>query len=166
MRLSSKAVLVPLSLAALSAAAPAGQLLARQQEQGSRASYDISSCPGYVAGNITEAAHGFTMPLTLAGEPCNAFGFDVANLTLAVIYEQPHQLHVHIFDTAKLQYQQPLDLIFSRQGDDPASIANGSSAQLSHFEFHHTAEAGAANATAPWAFWITRKGSQGPPIFE
>jgi len=40
-----------------------------------RPSFDTTHCPGYrVAGPRTEAASGFTLPLTLAGPPCHAYG--------------------------------------------------------------------------------------------
>ena len=44
-------------------------------------------CPGYTASGVSETAQGFTADLTIAGANCQAFGNDVADLTLAVEYQ-------------------------------------------------------------------------------
>lgn len=132
-------------------------------------SYDTTSCPGYqVAGDVKESSAGFTLPLKLAGPACNAYGVDVQELTLAVVYEKPHQLHVHIYDTAKQQYQLPSGLLFPRPDSDPENVNDGATKESSSLEFHHTAESGSANSSEPWAFWITRKGASDdvPPLFD
>lgn len=132
-------------------------------------SYNTSSCPGYrIAGEIKESKSGFTVPLALGGQSCNAYGVDVQNLTLSVVYEKEHQLHVHIYDTAKQQYQLPTDLIFNRSESDPEKVKNGATKETSHLEFHHTAENETTNSQEPWAFWITRKGasSDATPLFD
>ncbi|PWN36503.1 Alpha-glucosidase subunit 1 [Meira miltonrushii] len=133
-----------------------------------KSSYNISSCPGYrIAGDVKESKSGFTVPLSLAGQACNAYGVDVKNLTLAVVYEKVHQLHVHIYDTAKNQYQLPDDLIFNRSSSDPEKVQDGATKESSHLEFHHTAE-NDSNSQDPWAFWITRKGAaaDATPLFD
>ena len=86
-------------------------------------------------------------------------GVDILNLTLAVVYEAPERLHVHIFDTAKLQYQQPLDLIFTRASSDPKEV-QGVTAEQSHLEFHYSDK-------GVFEWWITRKdASEAAPIFD
>lgn len=141
------------------------ELHSRQSEDVIKPSYNTSSCPGYkIAGEVKESKAGFTVPLSLAGQSCNAYGVDVQNLTLAVVYEKEHQLHVHIYDTAKQQYQLPNDLIFNRSESDPEKVKNAATKETSHLEFHHTAE-NDSNSKDPWAFWITRKGAQ-TPLFD
>lgn len=41
-------------------------------------------CPGYKASNVVTSTTGLTADLTLAGKPCNSFGFDVQDLILSV----------------------------------------------------------------------------------
>lgn len=166
MRPSVNALWQTLALGATAAwAAPALQtaqqlLDTRRSSDGIQPSYNVSSCPGYkLVGEPEEAESGFTAKLALAGKACNAYGVDIHNLTLAVVYEKPEQLHVHIYDTAKNQYQLPNGLVFDRPGDDP-SEKGFSTADESHLEFHHT-----GTGKSPWAFWITRK-SNGEVIFD
>ncbi|CAO1630076.1 unnamed protein product [Sympodiomycopsis kandeliae] len=132
---------------------------AQAEADGIKPSYDITSCPGYkIVGEPQQASGGFTANLELAGEACNAYGVDIKNLTLAVVYEKPEQLHVHLYDTAKNQFQLPNGFVFDRPGDDPSKDAT-STAEESHLEFHHTGD------QSPWAFWITRKRT-GDIIFD
>ena len=127
-------------------------------------SFDVTQCPGYqLVGEPKQSAHGFTAQLALAGEACNAYGVDLGNLTLSVVYEKKHQLHVHIYDEDKQQYQLPNGLLYERPSDDPAEVADGSSADESDLVFHHTAENGTSSGS--WAFWIQRKNS-GDVIFD
>lgn len=135
------------------------ELAARDNDDLIRPSFNVSACPGYkLVGEPQNATSGFTASLTLAGEACNAFGVDIKNLTLAVVYEKPEQLHVHIYDTAKNQYQLPNGLLFHRPSDDPQRDGL-SSAAASHLEFHHS------GSKSPWAFWITRKAT-GDVLFD
>lgn len=132
---------------------------AAQTQGGIKPSFDVSSCPGYkLAGEPRMSKSGFEASLELAGQPCNAFGVDIHNLTLAVVYEKPEQLHVHVYDTAKQQYQLPNGLLFNRTDDNPDQDGL-SSADDSHLEFHHTGN------DSPWAFWVTRK-STGDILFD
>jgi len=119
----------------------------------------LSLLSGYALGEIKQAdsGFGFTAPLTLAGEACNAYGVDIKNLTLAVVYEKPHQLHVHVYDTAKAQYQLPLDVIFTRPDSDPETV-QGVTAEESDLVFNHS-------ENAPFEFWISRKDG-GDVIFD
>ncbi|EST05446.1 Glycoside hydrolase, family 31 [Kalmanozyma brasiliensis GHG001] len=127
-------------------------------------SFDVTSCPGYqLVGSPNYSDHGFTAQLSLAGTACNAYGVDIHNLTLSVVYEKKHTLHVHIYDTAKQQYQLPNGLIFDRASSNPANIQDGSTAEASDLIFHHTAENGTQSGS--WAFWIARR-STGDVIFD
>ncbi|EPQ32053.1 uncharacterized protein PFL1_00251 [Pseudozyma flocculosa PF-1] len=129
-----------------------------------RPSFDVTACPGYqLVGEPKKSRAGFTARLSLAGEACHAYGVDIQNLTLAVVYENKHQLHVHLYDTDKQQYQLPDGLIFDRPGDDPAKIKHSSTVDDSDLVFHHTGESG--NSTGPWAFWVERR-SNGDVIFD
>ncbi|CEH13581.1 glycoside hydrolase family 31 protein [Ceraceosorus bombacis] len=149
-------------LAAVSSsqAAPAG--LSVRQEQGVRASYDVTKCPGYKLDSpINESEHGFTAPLSLAGVECHAYGYDINNLTLSVVYETVDRMHVHIYDTDLKQYQQPIDMLFNRSDSDPAKVDNASTKGASHLEFHMS-----DNSSQLFEWWITRKGSDGAPLFD
>jgi alpha-glucosidase len=75
-----------------------------------------------------------------------------------VVYEKPEQLHVHLYDTAKNQYQLPSGLVFDRPSDD-VNQEGMSTADESHFEFHYSQD------QRPWAFWVVRK-SDGAVIFD
>lgn len=132
-----------------------------------RPSFDTSSCPGYrPAGPVKTSPSGFTLPLSLNGKDCHAYGVDIRNLTLSVVYEKPHQLHVHIYDTEEQQYQLPLDGagLFTRMDSDPEKVHNASNADDSHLEFHHTGN----DTSSPWGFWITRKNAprNSAPLFD
>src|ERR1700753_425220 len=41
-------------------------------------------CPGYIASDVQESVNGFTAALHLAGDPCNLYGNDIANLKLFI----------------------------------------------------------------------------------
>lgn len=47
----------------------------------------IDDCPGYAATNVLETATGLTADLTIAGTPCNAYGYDLGDLKLLVEYQ-------------------------------------------------------------------------------
>jgi alpha-glucosidase len=51
-------------------------------------------CPGYIASGLEESERGLSATLTLAGEPCNAYGIDVAELALKVEYQAKGRLAV------------------------------------------------------------------------
>jgi alpha-glucosidase len=53
-------------------------------------------CPGYIASGLEESARGLSATLTLAGEPCNAYGIDVAELDLKVEYQAKGRLAVSV----------------------------------------------------------------------
>lgn len=50
-------------------------------------SQDLSSCPGYTASDVVQTDSGLTASLTLAGDACNALGYDLPDLTLLVEYQ-------------------------------------------------------------------------------
>lgn len=167
------ATIIQADLASCSPSRGDTNLESRATLSGIKPSFNVSSCPGYrIAGKVRKYKSGFTLPLKLAGEACHAFGVDIVDLTLSVVYEKKHQLHVHIYDTAKNQFQLPLDLIMNRPSSDPSEIHNGSTAEESDLEFHHTAEEGyhdsksSSSSSSSWAFWITRKNSSADPIFD
>lgn len=55
-------------------------------------SLNTTSCPGYTVGKVEQSNTGLTASLYLAGPACNAFGTDLANLTVQVTYEQQERL--------------------------------------------------------------------------
>lgn len=127
-------------------------------------SYNVTSCPGYqLVSEPQWSTHGFTAQLSLAGPACNAYGVDISNLTLSVIYEKKHQLHVHLYDTDQQQYQLPNGLIYSYPSSNPALVSEGSTKEESDLVFHHTAENGTQEGS--WAFWVERR-STGDVIFD
>ena len=52
-----------------------------------RADCWLKYTPGYTLSGLQETKTGLTAQLNLAGPECNAFGQDVANLTLEVTYD-------------------------------------------------------------------------------
>ena len=51
------------------------------------ASQDLSGCPGYTASNVVQTDSGLTASLSLAGDACNVYGYDLGALTLLVEYQ-------------------------------------------------------------------------------
>jgi alpha-glucosidase len=47
----------------------------------------LASCPGYKASNVQTTASSLTADLSLAGAACNAYGTDLTDLRLSVVYE-------------------------------------------------------------------------------
>ena len=50
-------------------------------------SQDLGSCPGYTASDVVQTDSGLTASLTLAGDTCNCYGYDLPDLTLLVEYQ-------------------------------------------------------------------------------
>ncbi|KAK7054983.1 hypothetical protein VNI00_003446 [Paramarasmius palmivorus] len=116
-------------------------------------SRNVSTCPGYSLGSISETATGFTAQLSLAGAPCNAFGTDVPSLTIEVAYESISRLRVNIYDSDEKQYTIP-ESIISRP-PAPSDSFKESSDLVFNYE------------PAPFAFWITRRTDPSlPPLFD
>ncbi|RMJ21129.1 alpha-glucosidase [Aspergillus sp. HF37] len=53
-------------------------------------------CPGYKASNVQHSSRGLTATLSLAGEPCNVYGTDIATLSLTVDYQAKDRLNIQI----------------------------------------------------------------------
>ena len=65
---------------------------------------------------MAEKDHGFTVDLTIAGANCQAFGNDIADLTLEVSYQTKERLNVRIYPkniapANSTQYMLPADLV-------------------------------------------------------
>jgi alpha-glucosidase len=69
-------------LAVAAASASATSLVPRHTS-----SDPLAACPGYKASRVQTTASGLTADLTLAGAACNAYGTDLKDLTLEVVYE-------------------------------------------------------------------------------
>ncbi|KZP29132.1 glycoside hydrolase family 31 protein [Athelia psychrophila] len=130
-------LLWPVALSAASAAASA-------LSSNVTFSLNTTSCPGYTVGKVDKSSTGLTASLYLAGPACNAFGTDLANLTVQVTYEQQERLRVHIYDTAKKQWQAPESLV-----PRPTPSKNSKLPSSADLEFNYQ--------NAPFAFWITRR---------
>ncbi|EKM60245.1 glycoside hydrolase family 31 protein [Phanerochaete carnosa HHB-10118-sp] len=114
---------------------------------------NISACPGYTLQNLAETATGLTADLALAGPACNAFGHDLANLTLEVTYDSETRLHVNVYDTARSQFTVPSSVIALPPA--PTSSNKNSSDLVFNYE------------SSPFAFWITRRSSPADaPLFD
>lgn len=72
-----------LGVFALAGRVTASPLIPRQSDD----AVDLSRCPGYTASNVQQTSSGLTADLTLAGEPCNAYGDDLRDLTMTVEYQ-------------------------------------------------------------------------------
>ncbi|KAF7376773.1 Glycoside hydrolase family 31 protein [Mycena sanguinolenta] len=131
-----------------------GQETRRQQAAPSIThSFNVSTCPGYTLSNLSETQTGLTAKLDLAGPACNAFGADIASLTIQVNYETQSRLHVNIFDTANSQFTVPESVIV-RPGASGSSTADNSDLV---FNYEHS----------PFAFWITRRSEpDATPLFD
>ncbi|KAL5534914.1 hypothetical protein ACEPAF_3004 [Sanghuangporus sanghuang] len=143
----------PLTSTALALLAGCSIITSAQQIDETVHSLNVSACPGYTLQSLQNTSTGFVAGLALAGPACNAFGNDVANLTVEVSYESQSRLHVHIFDTANQQFQIP-ESVISRP------VASPSNSTEPDLEFHYN--------PSPFEFWITRQedGENGTPLFD
>ncbi|RDX50567.1 hypothetical protein OH76DRAFT_1512787 [Lentinus brumalis] len=117
-------------------------------------SHNVSSCPGYTLSSLQETDTGLTAQLNLAGDACNAFGHDVANLTLQVTYDTETRLHVNIYDTANSQFTIPSSIIELAPGSNDTSLKNNSDLVFNY-------------ESSPFAFWITRRSEpDAQPLFD
>ncbi|PVH95481.1 glycoside hydrolase family 31 protein [Periconia macrospinosa] len=71
-------------------------------------------CPGYIASNIRTSNTGIVADLTLAGDPCNAYGNDILDLILNVQYQNATRLNVKIYP----KYLVPANHSFYILGDE------------------------------------------------
>ncbi|KAL7286001.1 hypothetical protein ACG7TL_001117 [Trametes sanguinea] len=117
-------------------------------------SLNVSSCPGYAVVSERQTNQGLVVQLSLAGEACNAFGHDIANLTVEVTYETVTRLHVNIYDSAKIQFTVPQDVVSLSVGENDPTLKD-----RSDLEFHHDSN--------PFEFWISRRSDpDGLPLFD
>ncbi|RPD82750.1 hypothetical protein L226DRAFT_450346 [Lentinus tigrinus ALCF2SS1-7] len=117
-------------------------------------SHNVSSCPGYTLSALRETASGLTAELNLAGPACDAFGHDVANLTLEVTYDTQNRLHVNLYDTAKSQFTIPSSVVKLGAGSDDPSLKHSSDLVFNY-------------ESSPFAFWITcRSEPDAQPLFD
>lgn len=73
-------------------------------------------CPGYKADNIKNSVSGVTATLSLAGDNCNTYGYDIDQLNLKVEYQNDHRLSVqiepaHITEANQSHYQIPPEIL-------------------------------------------------------
>ncbi|PIL31234.1 hypothetical protein GSI_05932 [Ganoderma sinense ZZ0214-1] len=134
----------------LPSALPAGTIL----EGRDTFSKNVSSCPGYTLSSLQETKNGLTAKLDLAGAACNAYGHDIANLTLEVTYDTTSRLHVNIYDTENAQFTIPSSVVELASPSGDASL-KGSSDLVFNYD------------SSPFAFWITRRSEpQAQPLFD
>jgi alpha-glucosidase len=77
---------------------------------------DLQACPGYKASNVVSGTQGLTVDLTIAGANCQAYGNDIADLTLEVSYQAKGRLNVRIYPKYlatenATQYLIPADIV-------------------------------------------------------
>ncbi|KAH7923369.1 glycoside hydrolase family 31 protein [Leucogyrophana mollusca] len=122
---------------------------------GTNATYsmNVADCPGYTLEALTESNTGLSAQLNLAGPACNAFGMDIANLTIDVVYESQTRVHVKIYDTANQQFTIP-ETVIARPAAPTTSYTSNSD-----LVFNYDA--------SPFAFWITRRSEpDAMPLFD
>lgn len=82
-----------------------------------------SVCPGYKGSNVVPNDLGFTATLSLAGDPCNVYGNDVATLNLSVQYQSADRLSIRILpavlDASNQSYFQLAESIVPQPQADP-----------------------------------------------
>ncbi|CCM04271.1 uncharacterized protein FIBRA_06441 [Fibroporia radiculosa] len=151
-------VAICVAIAALAAAVLAEHPLfnehnKRSLDESAEFSLNVSSCPGYTLSSLEESAVGLTAHLALAGPSCDAFGHDIADLTLQVTYESDKRLHVNIFDTANLQFTIPPFVV------PLSSPPTEDFTKTSDLVFNYDSN--------PFAFWITRRSDpDAMPLFD
>ncbi|KIJ64020.1 glycoside hydrolase family 31 protein [Hydnomerulius pinastri MD-312] len=106
-------------------------------------SMNVTECPGYSLSALTESEVGLTAQLTLAGPACNAFGKDIVNLSIEVVYQSLNTLHVKISDTLNQQFTIPESIVTRPSAPDESYKAT------SDLVFNYD--------PSPFAFWITRR---------
>ncbi|KAI0089781.1 glycosyl hydrolases family 31-domain-containing protein [Irpex rosettiformis] len=112
-----------------------------------------SNHKGYTLSGLQHTRTGLIANLSLAGLACNAFGQDIANLTLEVNYDTATRLHVNIFDAAKAQFTIPSSVIDLQSA--PKSVVKNNSDLVFNWE------------PSPFAFWITRSSEpDAKPLFD
>ncbi|KAF9067846.1 glycosyl hydrolases family 31-domain-containing protein [Rhodocollybia butyracea] len=116
-------------------------------------SKNVSSCSGYNLHSLQESPTGLVAQMSLAGPACHAFGTDIEELTIQVVYETETRLRVRIADSENKQFHIPLSVI-SRPPPPTASFT-----QSSDLVFNYE--------SSPFAFWITRRSNpNATPLFD
>ncbi|CAA7262383.1 unnamed protein product [Cyclocybe aegerita] len=129
------------------------RLIETPPSSGPSHSRDIAKCPGYELHSLKHTNTGLTARLSLAGPACNAFGTDISDLTIKVVYETQSRLHVNIFDTADKQYTIPESVI--KLPPPPTQSFTKNSDLVLNYE------------PSPFAFWITRRSQpDATPLFD
>ncbi|EIM91809.1 uncharacterized protein STEHIDRAFT_151169 [Stereum hirsutum FP-91666 SS1] len=119
--------------------------------------FQAAQAIGYTLESLQSTQHGLTAQLNLAGEACNAFSNDIANLTVEVTYETQSRLHVNIYDTASQQFTLP-EAYFEPRSSPPISTSP-TFVNESDLVFNYD--------SAPFAFWITRRSEpDSSPLFD
>ncbi|CAH7689820.1 glycosyl hydrolases family 31-domain-containing protein [Phakopsora pachyrhizi] len=111
----------------------------------------VSNATCYEVTVVDETFSGLRAELRLLGEPCNAFGNDIQNLTLEVSFETKERLHLHIYDSAGEQFQIPESVFPTPKDPNPYEKSNHS------LKFSYKPN--------PFAFWISRSES-GEIVFD
>lgn len=93
---------------------------------------DPQACPGYKASNVVNGTQGFAAELTIAGQNCQAYGNDIADLTLEVTYQAKSRLNVriypkHLAPQNTTQYLVPADIVLQ---PGPDGETTGSTSDL------------------------------------
>ena len=116
-----------------------------------RQSSNSTECPGYIASNVQQSGSTITANLALAGPPCNAYGYDLTNLTLTVEYQTESRLHVLIQDAAKQVYQVPESVVPRPAGSNSSVSPEDAAIQFlweeNPFSFSIVRSGGSTNET-------------------
>ncbi|WPG98450.1 Hypothetical protein R9X50_00124000 [Acrodontium crateriforme] len=80
---------------------------------------DAQKCPGYKASGVTESDSGFTAALTIAGDNCQAYGNDIADLVLEVSYQAKERVNVRIYPKYIVPANQTQYLLSPQLVDQP-----------------------------------------------
>ncbi|KAF6844826.1 alpha-glucosidase [Colletotrichum musicola] len=110
----------------------------------------LSKCPGYAASNVQTSSTGLTADLSLAGEPCDAYGADLTDLVLSVEYQTDTRLHIKIQDADNTVYQVPGSVF-------PRPNGAGVDASESKLRFNYTEN--------PFSFTVSRSDT-GEVLFD
>ncbi|KAK3678865.1 hypothetical protein LTR78_001318 [Recurvomyces mirabilis] len=90
---------------------------------------DPQRCPGYKASGLTNTSSGFTADLTIAGADCAAFGNDIADLVLEVVYQTKERLNLKVYpkylsESNITRYTLSPDLVPQPQWDGKTSASS------------------------------------------
>ncbi|KAL4070257.1 glycoside hydrolase family 31 protein [Scleroderma citrinum] len=114
-------------------------------------SRNVSHCPGYTLASLNKSKYSLSAQLQLSGPACNAFGLDIADLTLEVSYQSQSTVHVKIYDSAQRQFTVPESMV---EPPIPASFTDEPDLVFNY-------------ESSPFAFWITRRSDPAAmPIFD